>query len=96
MPSRTACLLLFLEHGCKAHCLLASRAQVEYGTSENALDSSASGSAKKYVQDYPGHVYVSGVMHHAKLEGLQPLTTYYYRRACSPWSPRSLEYATWA
>lgn len=58
------------------------RAQVEYGTSANALDSSVSGSAKKYVQDYTTEVYVSGVMHHAKLEGLQPLTTYFYRRAC--------------
>ena len=64
--------------------MLCCWAQVEYGTSANALDSSARGSAKKYVQDYPGDVYVSGVMHHAKLEGLQPLTTYFYRCTCHP------------
>lgn len=76
------CLLLFSGSAwCEGHCLPGCRAQVEYGTSANGLDSSASGSAKKYVQDYPGDVYVSGVMHHAKLEGLQPLTTYFYRCA---------------
>lgn len=32
-----------------------------------------------YVQHYPNANYVSGVFHHAKLEGLLPLTTYYYR-----------------
>ena len=72
-------LLVFGSAWCEPRLVLNCRAQVEYGTSANALDSSASGSAKKYVQDYPGDVYVSGVMHHAKLAGLQPLTTYFYR-----------------
>lgn len=42
------------------------------------------GSAESYVQHYPGQNYVSGIMHHVKLTGLQPLTTYFYRCAGSP------------
>ena len=55
--------------------------QVEYGTRENALDQSADGTTKAYVQHYPGNNYISSIFHHVKLEGLEPSTTYYYRRA---------------
>ena len=72
------------------------RAQVEYGIKSDVLDSSVSGSTKKYVQSYTNQVYVSGVMHHAKLEGLQPLTTYYYRRACVHLSTLRALVVTWA
>lgn len=54
--------------------------QVEYGTEANALDKSADGATKAYVQHYPGDTYISSVFHHVKLEGLKPSTTYYYRR----------------
>ena len=56
--------------------------QVEYGTEANALDKSADGATKAYVQHYPGDTYISSIFHHVKLEGLEPSTTYYYR--CLP------------
>ncbi len=68
--------------GRRKHCVscVAGR-QVEYGTEANALDKSADGATKAYVQHYPGDTYISSVFHHVKLDGLAASTTYYYRRA---------------
>ncbi|KAK9839253.1 hypothetical protein WJX81_004396 [Elliptochloris bilobata] len=69
---------------------------VEYGLDPDTLDKTVNGSSKAYAQSYPGATYVSGAMHHAKLEGLQPLTTYFYRcgdGAHNAWS-RVLNFTT--
>ena len=55
---------------------------MQYGVNPDALSKVVNGVTQTYVQHYPNANYVSGVFHHAKLEGLLPLTTYYYR--CSP------------
>ena len=39
----------------------------------------AVGESVSYEQKYPGATYISGSMHHVKLSGLEPSTTYYYR-----------------
>jgi hypothetical protein len=54
--------------------------QVYYGTQSGWYEGTARGKATSYVQSYPRHSYVSGTFHHVKLTGLQPLTTYFFRR----------------
>lgn len=58
----------------KATCL-----QVQWGNVPSTLDRNATGNRTSYVGNYPDAIYVSGVFHHVKLEGLAPETTYFYR-----------------
>ncbi len=53
--------------------------QVLYGLQSYGYNSVVHGNTSSYVQRYPKHSYVSGTFHHAKLTGLQPNTTYYFR-----------------
>ncbi len=53
--------------------------QVEWGTDEAELNHKSSGNRTSYIGDYKDAVYVSGIFHHVKLEGLNAETKYYYR-----------------
>eukprot|EP00882_Tetradesmus_deserticola_P008818 GHRQ01009302.1.p1 GENE.GHRQ01009302.1~~GHRQ01009302.1.p1 ORF type:complete len:430 (+),score=49.17 GHRQ01009302.1:429-1718(+) len=74
---------------------------VRYGTSANKLSTPTRGRAYAYIQNNNYNAsapqgaspwrngYVSGVIHHVLLKGLQPATTYFYQFAGSPKGPWS-------
>lgn len=64
------------EEGAPLACI-----QVEWGTHPEQLHFHATGNRTSYVSDYPNALYVSGIFHHVKLEGLAPEVTYFYRQA---------------
>lgn len=49
------------------------------GRARESLEHKASGEATWYLGDYKGAVYVSGIFHHVRIDGLQAETVYYYR-----------------
>jgi predicted phosphodiesterase len=55
---------------------------VEFGTASGSYTQSANGTSEVYSQIYPFEGllnYTSGIIHHVRLTGLKPETTYYYR-----------------